>query len=181
VKHLVIYGDFNCPYSALASSRAERLERAGAARVEWRAVEHDPVIPPTGINVDGEVADELDRELDEVRRLLVAGETLELRRPTVRNNTHAAVAAYAATESSRRPVLRAELFDAVWTRGAQLDERFLVELGCEGAEPELVATWRAEWLGTGRPIVPSMVLPDGYVSRGLGALARLADLLGTGR
>jgi hypothetical protein len=49
------------------------------------------------------------------------------------------------------------------------------------ASSELVAFRRDEWLGTGRPIVPLMVLPDGYVSRGLGALARPADLLGTRR
>jgi hypothetical protein len=44
---------------------------------------------------------------------------------------------------------------------------------------ELVASRRDEWLGTGRPILPLMVLPDGNVSRGLEALARPTDLLGT--
>jgi len=181
VEHLVIYGDFNCPFSALASSRADRLERGGTATVDWRAVEHDPDIPPTGIRVVDDVAVEVDREIDQVRELVAAGESFKLRRPAVRSNTHAAVAAYAATEPSRRSALRAELFDACWRRGEALDERLLARLGCESSPPssELVATWRDEWLGTGRPIVPLMVLADGYVSRGLGALARLADLLGT--
>ena len=34
-----------------------------------------------------------------------------------------------------------------------------------------------ELLAPGEPIVPVLVLPDGYVSRKLGALARLATLL----
>lgn len=37
--------------------------------------------------------------------------------------------------------------------------------------------WRAAWQAATDPIVPVLVLPDGYVSRGLGALARLAGLL----
>src|SRR5438309_11493539 len=49
---LVIYGDFNCPFSALASDRAARLEATGRVVVEWRAVEHDPSIPAEGRPVD---------------------------------------------------------------------------------------------------------------------------------
>ena len=45
---LVIYGDFNCPFSALASDRAARLERAAVAEVDWRAVAHDLRIPTVG-------------------------------------------------------------------------------------------------------------------------------------
>ena len=37
--------------------------------------------------------------------------------------------------------------------------------------------WRAAWQAATEPIVPVLVLADGYVSRGLGALARLAKLL----
>jgi hypothetical protein len=181
MEHFVIYGDFNCPFSALASSRADRLVRAGTATVDWRAVEHDPDIPPPGIDVVGDVAVEIDREIDQVRELVAAGEPFELHRPAVRSNTHAAVDAYAAAEPGRRAALRAELFDACWRRGETLDAGLLAGLGCEPSpsSSEVVATWRDEWLGTGRPIVPLMVLPDGYVSRGLGALSRQADLLGT--
>jgi len=39
VVELVIYGDSNCPFSALASDRVARLEATGRAVVEWRAVE----------------------------------------------------------------------------------------------------------------------------------------------
>jgi hypothetical protein len=44
----------------------------------------------------------------------------------------------------------------------------------------LVTLWRDTWYGLERPMVPMLVLPDGYVSRGLGALARLADFAGDG-
>ena len=40
-----------------------------------------------------------------------------------------------------------------------------------------MTTWRREWLSLDRRVVPMLVLPDGYVSRGLGALTRLADLI----
>jgi len=46
--HLIVYGDFNCPYSYLASQRVDELARLGQAEVEWRAVEHDPALARTG-------------------------------------------------------------------------------------------------------------------------------------
>jgi hypothetical protein len=38
--------------------------------------------------------------------------------------------------------------------------------------------WQDEYEALPRPITPTLVLPDGYVSRGLGALERL-DKLGS--
>lgn len=43
---MIIYGDFNCPYSYLASQRIDTLARLGH-QVRWRAVEHDPRLPMT--------------------------------------------------------------------------------------------------------------------------------------
>ena len=175
---LVIYGDFNCPFSALASSRAERLVQAGAARVDWRAVEHDPDIPLGGEPVPDSIDDELDRELEQVRGLLQAGERFQLRRPRVRSNTRAAVEHYAGSDPRRREAVRAALFQRYWMDGDDLgDDRLLTEVAGAERAPETADRWHGEWLGLGRPIVPMMRLPDGYVSRGLGALTRLAEVL----
>ena len=38
---LTIYGDFNCPFSALASARADVLLAAGGHEIDWRAIQHD--------------------------------------------------------------------------------------------------------------------------------------------
>ena len=98
--HLVIYGDFNCPFSALASDRAARLEQTGTATVDWRAVEHAPDISRTGDSAAS--IEEVDRELEQVYALLVDGEDLHLARPARPSNSRAAVEAYAAVEPNRR-------------------------------------------------------------------------------
>lgn len=175
---LRIYGDFNCPFSRLASRRAARLEEQGAATVDWRAVEHDPAIPQEGQPVVGDLAAEIGRELDQIRSLLRPGEALELRLPPLRPNTAAATAAYAAVPPERRPAAREALFAALWAEGRDIgDDAVLAGLGLTRRDPGGAVTWRDEWLGLERPIVPVMVLPGGRVSRGLGALDRLADLL----
>lgn len=93
----VVYGDFNCPYSCLASARADTVVERGVAEVDWRAVEHDPAIPMPSEPVDGDLATMLDREVVEVRGLLRPGEAFPIRRPSVHPNSAAAVAAFAAS------------------------------------------------------------------------------------
>ena len=44
-------------------------------------------------------------------------------------------------------------------------------------DDHLAAQWRTAWQSLPQRLVPVMVLPDGYVSRGLGALARLAEAI----
>jgi hypothetical protein len=172
---LVVYGDFNCPFSAVASVRAAHLEQVGIARVTWRAVEHDPEIPDAGIPVEGPVSNELDQELEQIRSLLVVGDGhVALRRPPVRANTRLATAVYASTPPSRRAALRADIFRRYWSD----QDGLLADAPAEVTEPgrATAADWRDEWLANGAPMVPVMRLPDGYVSRGLGALRRLAEL-----
>ena len=53
---LTIYGDFNCPFSALASVRADVLLAADAYEIDWRAVQHDTAIPTAGEAVEGDTA-----------------------------------------------------------------------------------------------------------------------------
>ena len=175
---LVIYGDFNCPFSTLASSRSARLEQAGTAQVDWRAVAHDVEIPAQGEAVEEANARAYEAELEQVRGLLLPDESLTLRVPTVRSSTVMATDAYAATEPRSRAQARIELFRAYWEQGRDLgDPVVLSAVGLESRAPGIAADWRSEWLDFDRPLVPMMRLPDGYVSRGLGALARLAGLL----
>lgn len=174
---LIVYGDFNCPFSALASARVEHLERRGLTDVDWRAVEHAPDIPSEGRDVIGDLRDELRGELDQIRSLLTDGEADQLTLPAVQSNTRRATLAYASASSFDRPKLRERLFAAYWASGANLaDAETLMRLGAIHDDEPTAARWRDEWLALPRPIVPVMVLPDGCVSRGLGALDRLARL-----
>ena len=175
---LTVYGSFNCPYSYLASLRVERLSRLAIADVDWRAVVHDPDVPGGGLPVAGELAEVLDRELDEIRGLLQVGEHYPATRPSLQPNTTIAVAGYSTAIGADADRLRMALFDAYWVKGLDLgDASVLDELDCSTTSPgATMHAWRDEWLNFERPMVPMIVLPDGTVSRGLGALKRLADL-----
>jgi predicted DsbA family dithiol-disulfide isomerase len=178
--HFVVYGDFNCPYCCLASFRADALSAQRGVHVEWRAVEHDRAIPTPSEPVDDELAEMLDREVAEVRGLVRPGEQFPINRPWVQPNTGAAVAAFASTPPDRADEVRRAIFAALWFDDRDIGDReVLADLGAGStttAGAAVVTTWRDAWLGLDRPLVPMLVLPDGYVSRGLGALARLADL-----
>ena len=82
---VIVYGDFNCPYSYLASQRADLLSRAGVA-VDWRAVEHDRGLPVTGSRSDSDRA-AWDRELAEVASLALPGEHVPAGPPVLISNT----------------------------------------------------------------------------------------------
>lgn len=176
---LVVYGAFNCPYSFVASRRADRLAELGVAEVNWRAVVHDPGVPAVGVAVTGDLAEMFDREFDEIRALLRPDEPYMLSRPTVQPNTTLAVAGYSTVAAADVDPLRRALFDALWVEGLDIgDAEVLGRLGCPPAAPTAtMGRWREERLGFERPTVPMMVLPDGARSRGLGALKRLADLM----
>ncbi|MBK9559924.1 MAG: hypothetical protein IPO44_10330 [Candidatus Microthrix sp.] len=119
---LTAYGDFNCPFSALASARLGELERRGVASGEWRAVEHDTRIPPAGLDVSGDLADMLTSELDRIRDLLAPGEPDRLRLPVRQVSTALATRRYAGTPAGSRPAVRQGIFDAHWQRGGGIDD-----------------------------------------------------------
>ena len=76
-----------------------------------------------------------------------------------------------------RPALRERFFSAYWVDGVDLNDSRLIEaIGGDRRDGPTVRRWQDEWSALPQPIVPVMVLPDGYVSRGLGALARLARM-----
>lgn len=171
---LVVYGDFNCPFSRLASARLAALEHAGEVTVDWRAVEHDRSLPETGQPVEGEVAEELERELGVIRRLLAPGEPDPLL-PSRRVNTEAATLAYAAAPDDQRQLLRESLFRAYWQEDGPIDDAStLAGMGLDGQDPETAARWREEFLALPQQIVPTMIRSDGSVLPGLEALADLA-------
>jgi predicted DsbA family dithiol-disulfide isomerase len=176
---LTIYGSFNCPYSYLASLRADRLAAAGAAEVEWRAVVHDATVPRAGLPVTGQLAQMFDRELAQIRGLLKPGEAYPARRPARQPDTTPAVAAYSAAPADEGDRIRRAVYDAFWAQGLDIgDPAVLASLDCPADPPAAVMDeWRENWLRLGGPGVPMLVLADGTVSRGLGALRRLADLI----
>jgi hypothetical protein len=162
---LIVYGDFNCPYSALASSRVDSLLAAGFD-VEWRAVQHDASMPEEGLPVEGELKAELEREIDEVRGLLREGEAYGLPLPAVRPNTAQASRIYAAHPDDEH---RRILYAWAWDPSPGIETT--------GEDADTAARWQREWDATEKKMVPMLVLPDGYISRGLGALKRLADMI----
>lgn len=177
---LVVYGDFNCPYSALASARVDRLAAAGLAEAEWRAVEHDPDIAPEGSPVTGELAELVGRQLAEIDGLLAPDEVLELHQPPILPNTATAVAGFASAAPADASELRRALFQAVWVEGRNLGERaVLAALGIEPPEQAVRAArrWRGEWVAIEGRVVP-IVVAGQEIFRGRGALAHLAELLG---
>ena len=123
---VIVYGDFNCPYSYLASQRADLLSQAGIAAVDWRAVEHDQGLPMTGSRPAGDRT-AWDRELAEVASLGLPGERIPAGPPAMISNTQAAVAAYAeAVSDGVAGELRRRLFRAIWVQGLHLSNAYEV-------------------------------------------------------
>jgi hypothetical protein len=144
---LIVYGDFNCPYSYLASLRVDAVMRAGQAEVEWRTVEHDPRLALTGTpsSLDSQ---SWQRELAEVADLALPGEQPPATVPRLISNTGAAVAAYAeAVTDGVHDELRRRLFREIWVRQRHLSSpyevRRLVRDLMYPPEPEPQAKWLA--------------------------------------
>lgn len=123
---IIIYGDFNCPYSCLASQRADLIIRLGLAGIDWRAVEHDPCLALTGTRSDADQA-AWDQELTDVAAVALPGEQVPQAAPPVLTNTQAAVAAYAeAVSDGVQDELRRRLFHAIWVGRRHLSSAYEV-------------------------------------------------------
>ena len=146
--HVIIYGDFNCPCSYLASLRADLLIRDGTAQIDWRAVEHDRGLAVTGTRSEtGRAA--WDRELAEAGELALPGERVPAAPPPVVSNTQAAVAAYAeAVSDGVQDELRRRLFGAIWAQGRHLSSAYEVRRVITGI------MWPAD------PVLPRLLSPD---------------------
>jgi predicted DsbA family dithiol-disulfide isomerase len=177
--HLVVYGDFNCPYSYLASARADVLRSQSRADVEWRAVEHDPAIPRPSRPVDAELASTLGREVEEIRALLRPDERLPIAVPRVHANTASAIETFGATPIRARHELRRRLFAAYWSEAADIGDPSLVS-AIAGAFDARASTdtraWHRAWTSFDEPMVPMLILPSGEALPGIRALAWLGDV-----
>jgi predicted DsbA family dithiol-disulfide isomerase len=179
---LTIYGDFNRPFTALASARVDRLLESRTHELDWRAVQHDTGIPAAGEPVAGELAATIADEVAQIRELSDRDLQLELAVPDFRSNTAAASAAFAAAPAGApADRLRRVLFSAVWDDGRNIstlaDLRDVAAIDEEHRDAGTAARWQDEFDALPKPVTPTLILPDGYVSRGLGALRRLADLV----
>lgn len=119
----VVYADFSCPACYLASLRVDRLLAAGLPTPDWRAVEHRPRLPLTGLPLTTTVRTARDRALDRVRLLADPGESLPARAPDRLPHTGSAVAAYAeAYGVGAADLVRPLLFHAYWEEGRDIGD-----------------------------------------------------------
>jgi 2-hydroxychromene-2-carboxylate isomerase len=163
---LIVYGDFNCPYSYLASQRVDELARLGRAEVEWRAVERDPALALTGTpsSLDPE---RWQRELAGLALIADEDEQAPGVSPSVISNTGAAGAAYAeAVTDGVQDDLRRSLFSEIWVNRRHLSSPYGVrKLVCALMYP---AGTRSEQLAA--PDLPSRI----HCRATAGALPRLS-------
>lgn len=129
---LIIYGDFNCPHSYLASQRAATLAGQDVAEIDWRAVEHEPGLPLTGTpSGDGEQA--WKARLAEVAALALPGEQPPAAPPAMVSNTRASIAAYAeSVDDGIQEEVRRRLFQAIWADGRHISSAYEVRRVIEG-------------------------------------------------
>jgi 2-hydroxychromene-2-carboxylate isomerase len=206
---MVLYGDFNCPWSYLASRRAAVLAAAGV-RVDWRAVEHDAPSRRSAAPILSRRA-RLGRVLDEMQQVLrrvLPGEELPYALAGFVPDTTAAVTAYA--EAYRAGVagpVRQVLFEASWLHAFDLGDPCVIHTlvvdavrsggtGCtplpawdygsgaghdaDEATRRLLDRWTTSWADVHGEAVPTLVV-DGEVLHGVDAVDRLgAELVSRG-
>jgi hypothetical protein len=181
---VVLYGDFNCPWSYLAARRA-RLLQASGLQVELRAVEHDPWRPGQGASR----FEELREEMDDVCAELLPQEELPYSLAGFVPRTQAAVAAYAeAYAAGVAPRVRDVLYESFWMNGVDIGDpkvlrTLLVDAIRSGSSPSeqlrdwglavdvnggpvsttawrLVRDWRSEWHRDDNQVVPIVRAAD---------------------
>ena len=116
---IIIYGDFGCPYSYLASLRADELLESGVAEIDWRAVAPDRSRPGGG-------RDELGRDLAAISLFAQPGERLP--RPAAGPvDVQSAISAYAEAVSDGVPhQMRWRLFAAIWAEARRVTDVYEV-------------------------------------------------------
>lgn len=191
---IVVHGDFNCPWSYLASRRVDVLAADGLD-VGWRSVEHAPRRP--GLDA-APGAEELQTELARVRELLLPGEELPVGQIGSVPATWATTTAYAEAHAAgvAAPARRL-LFDGFWVRGEAIADATVLRAGLSpllrgsastsevvrdwgypvdvtgGAVSSdawrLVRRWREEWRAL-TPVVPVLQVPGAPPEIGVAAV-----------
>jgi 2-hydroxychromene-2-carboxylate isomerase len=201
---VVVYGDFNCPWSYLASRRAAMLAAAGV-EVDWRAVEHDPWRPKRFTDSSTRF-DCVQQEMDRVLAALLPGETLPYSLAGFVPYTRAAVSGYAeAYGAGVAARVRQLLFEAFWLHGFDLGaaepvRTLLVDAirsGGSTSKPlrewgysvsvaggpvtttawRLVTDWAAEWRAAGKETVPVLRVDGDEPCFGMDAVEWLGEEL----
>jgi hypothetical protein len=197
---LTVYADFSCPACYLASRRADALSAAGCA-IDWRAVEHAPRLPVTGLRLSDTDRDTLASRFAAFDDLLLHGETLPFTMPGLVPKTEAAVSAYAEAYGTRVcDEVRRLLFALYWRWGADIGSPTVLRTPLAGpilragsnSEPlrasgyavsidrgpittgahRRIRSWRSEWQELAGSALP-IVLSDGATLVGVDALRRL--------
>jgi hypothetical protein len=187
VERIVLYGDFNCPWSYLASRRADVLATDGV-QVDWRSVEHQPRRPISSSDSSMRFPSLRD-EMDKVLAELLPGEALPYSLAGFVPSTQAALSGYAeAYAAGVADRARQLLFEAFWLHGIDLDDAKVVRTllvdsvrsGYAASEQvrewgygvdvtrgpvtttawRLVAAWADQWRETGKQIVPVLLLDE---------------------
>jgi hypothetical protein len=182
----VVYADFTCPACYLASLRVDRLLAAGRPVPDWRAVEHRPRLPVTGIRLDTSARATRDQELDRIRRQLRPDERLPEDAPSRLPHSGSAVAAYAeAYEAGVADLVRQLLFRAYWVDDQDIGDpevlrRLLPDAFRQGtrtsdgtrgfgyavtsqhgpvtiAAANRIQRWQRDWLALGSPVGLTLV------------------------
>lgn len=116
----VVYADFTGPECYLAARRLDALAAADVS-IDFRAVEHRPDLPVSGLRLSAADQDSVIRRFGVLEDLLLPGERLPWSLPPLTPKSQAAVSAYAEAYAS--PVageVRRLLFALYWREGADI-------------------------------------------------------------
>ncbi len=187
-RKVIVYGDLNCPFCFALEERL--IARKADTLVEWRLVEHAPLLPHEPSRArPGELA-ELVRELEDLSERapeVVVGP------PRFRPNSALAIKAVAEAttiDARRAGALRRLLFRALWSEGRNIADPDVVgELVAHAGLPPLrgsaeasatAARWTIEWRDARFERIPVMISDTGARLLGLVPLRRLELFLASG-
>jgi hypothetical protein len=201
IRRVVVYGEFSCPWSYLASRRAGLLAADGV-EVDWRALDPEPlhVAPPDDAPLR---LSRILTAMDTVLGALHPGEQLPYALAGFVPHTTAAVSGYAETHGAgAAPRVRQLLFEALWLHGCDLGDPSVVHTlvidavrsdsvggplsvwdyadvqgsGASGVT-ELPRRWAEEWRDLGAGALPLITVDQGEPMRGPDAVAWLGAQL----